>query len=94
MGKGIYEDRNQHPFPTLVIAGAKLPDGKGIDLLRWAHARPELSDLPFCVFDGIPQHLREPLPDPTHHRYFEKPSRLGEWPLTLQQIFTWSETSR
>ena len=93
-GQGIYEERNRYPFPTLVIATSKLRDGKAVELLRWAHARPELSLMPFCVFDGMPEHLREPLPDPTLHRYFEKPARLREWPVILQQILTWSETSR
>ena len=94
VGEGTYKDRKQYPFPTLVIATAKLPEGKGLDVLRWAHSRPELSRLPFCIFDDMPEHLREPLPDPTRQRYFEKPSSLREWPLILQQILTWSETCR
>lgn len=91
IGEGKYEDRKQYPFPTLIIAGMKLPDGEGIELLKWAQARRELSRVPFCLFDGVPDHLREPLPDPRRQQYFEKPSLLREWPVIIQQMLTWSE---
>jgi len=51
-GKGIYQDREAHPFPILLILDLHLPDGTGFDVLRWINANQSDSPLAVVVLSG------------------------------------------
>ena len=44
-GIGRYADRNQSPFPWLVLLDLKLPVKMGLEVLRWIQSKPELATL-------------------------------------------------
>ena len=44
-GHGAYADRSRFPFPALVLLDLQLPQGNGLDVLRWIRSRPEFDSL-------------------------------------------------
>jgi len=44
-GVGRYGDRNQAPFPWLVLLDLKLPVKTGLEVLRWIRSQPKLAEL-------------------------------------------------
>jgi len=44
-GEGKYSDREQFPFPCLVLLDLKLPIKMGLDVLAWIHEQPYLQRL-------------------------------------------------
>jgi CheY-like chemotaxis protein len=48
-GEGEFHDRNQHPFPDLIILDLNLPGMDGFDFLGWLRREARLS-LPVLVF--------------------------------------------
>jgi CheY-like chemotaxis protein len=44
-GEGIYQDRQQFPFPSLVLLDLKLPIKTGHEVLQWIRERPEFNSL-------------------------------------------------
>lgn len=39
-GEGMYAARDRYPVPSLVLLDLHLPDGSGLDILRWIQANP------------------------------------------------------
>jgi CheY-like chemotaxis protein len=48
-GEGPYADREQHPFPVLVLLDLKLPRRSGLEVLQWIRAQAGLKRLPVVV---------------------------------------------
>jgi CheY-like chemotaxis protein len=48
-GRGPYADRNQFPFPCLVLLDLKLPVKMGLDVLRWVRNQVQLQNLLILV---------------------------------------------
>jgi CheY-like chemotaxis protein len=48
-GEGAYADREQHPFPVLVLLDLKLPRRSGLEVLQWIRAQAGLKRLPVVV---------------------------------------------
>ena len=48
-GVGLYENRQLHPFPSVIITDVKMPRMGGIELLRWMNSRPEFRLIPAVV---------------------------------------------
>jgi CheY-like chemotaxis protein len=44
-GEGNYQDRQQFPFPSLVLLDLKLPIKTGHEVLQWIRERPEFNSL-------------------------------------------------
>ena len=44
-GTGVYTDRQQYPFPFLVLLDLRMPGTDGFDVLQWARAQPSLKRL-------------------------------------------------
>jgi|ERR1043166_9569461 CheY-like chemotaxis protein len=44
-GHGIYQDRQKHPLPFLVLMDLKLPYVPGLEVLKWIRDRPELETM-------------------------------------------------
>jgi CheY-like chemotaxis protein len=49
-GMGQFGDRQEHPFPDLVLLDISLPGMNGLEVLKWIRSRPELSELPVFVW--------------------------------------------
>ena len=45
-----FDNREEHPFPCLVLLDLKMPRMNGFDLLRWIRTQPEFVSLPSVVF--------------------------------------------
>jgi CheY-like chemotaxis protein len=48
-GTGKYSDRDEYPFPCLLLLDLKLPGASGFDLLNWVRANPKFQRLPVVV---------------------------------------------
>jgi CheY-like chemotaxis protein len=49
-GAGQFADRQEHPFPDLVLLDISLPGMNGLEVLKWIRERPEFSELPVFVW--------------------------------------------
>jgi len=59
-GVAPYENRREHPLPTVVFLDLKLPLRSGHEVLAWIRAQPGLEGLPVVVLtsSGEPSDLR------------------------------------
>src|SRR5207248_2276693 len=44
-GEGIYRDRQQYPFPDLLLLDLKMPGKSGFEVLKWIRSQPCLKRL-------------------------------------------------
>jgi CheY-like chemotaxis protein len=51
-GSGIYNDRENHPFPKLVLLDLRLPRSNGLDFLNWRRQQEQLRELPVVVLSS------------------------------------------
>jgi CheY-like chemotaxis protein len=49
-GEGTYADREQNPFPRVIITDLKMPQMDGLQLLQWIAANPKYRVVPTIVF--------------------------------------------
>lgn len=49
-GNGRFADRDQFPFPSLVLLDLKLPKRSGFEVLEWARQQKEFSSLPIVIY--------------------------------------------
>ncbi len=54
-GNGKYKDREQYPFPCLVLLDLNLPLVSGFEVLTWVRSQPSMNDLPVVVFSSSNQ---------------------------------------
>ncbi len=52
LGEGVYADREQYPFPALIITNMKMPRMNGLELLRWVKQQPNMKHLPVLVMSS------------------------------------------
>jgi DNA-binding response OmpR family regulator len=65
-GEGNYQDRNRHPFPSLLLMDLRLPRIDGLEVLGWVRAQRKLDGLTVVMFSG-----------PSSEHEFEHAYRLG-----------------
>ena len=53
-GEGKFSDREQFPFPTIVITDLKMPRRNGFEILQWLRDKPECVGLPILVLTSSP----------------------------------------
>ena len=51
-GEGCYSDREQYPFPILLLLDMHLPDGSGFDVLNWLKENRSSSPAAVVVLTG------------------------------------------
>src|SRR3954451_21408163 len=51
-GEPPFSDRNQHPFPDVLLLDIKMPREDGFDLLRKLQLHPELRSVPVVVLSS------------------------------------------
>lgn len=54
-GEGKYDDRNQFPYPVLMLLDLKLPGKSGFDLLAWLREQQGLCRLPVVILTSSAQ---------------------------------------
>jgi CheY-like chemotaxis protein len=48
-GTGGFSDRDQFPYPVIVLLDLKLPRRSGLEVLQWVKERPRLKRIPIVV---------------------------------------------
>lgn len=51
MGLGRFEDREQHPSPSMLIVSTTMA-GSELDVVQWVRKQPDISGLPVIVLSG------------------------------------------
>ena len=58
-GNSAYRDREAFPLPSVLLLDLGLPQGGGLDLLRWLGSSPNFRDLPVVVLTGSDKDEKE-----------------------------------
>ena len=51
-GDGPFADRSLYPVPSILVVDLKLPDGSGLEFLRWVRSQPKFHGLHCLVATG------------------------------------------
>ena len=86
-GEGRFADRQQFPFPLLMLLNMRLPDGTGFDALRWLRQHPELAPRALVVLTGME-------PNAIRKAYSEGASTFLSKPLKLADFKNMAEAVR
>lgn len=86
-GTGVYADREEHPFPDLVLLDLKLPRLDGFEVLQWIRANPDTKSLPVVVLAGstFRADVRRAL-ELGANSYATKPGKFSELEVLVDQI--------
>ena len=52
MGRSQYADRQNHPFPSMLLLDLKMPRLSGFDVLQYVRSQPGLRQLPVVIFSS------------------------------------------
>lgn len=91
-GDGKFADREEYPFPNMLILDMKMPRKTGLDVLKWLNAHEDCSIIPAMILSSsaLDQDIRETYRH-NGNAYFTKPSGLEEWESLLSVILEfWS----
>jgi len=88
-GHGIYEDRNLHPLPAVLLLDLRMPLLGGFEVLEWMRTEPGLRSLPVVIFTSSPRaEDKARAKELGANDFVEKPSvpaRYGDVVLRLQE---------
>ena len=86
-GTGDYADRDEHPFPDLVLLDLKMPRLDGFEVLQWLRANPDTRSLPVVVLAGssFRADVRRAL-ELGANSYATKPATFNELEVLVDQI--------
>ena len=86
-GTGVYADRDEHPFPDLVLLDLKMPGLDGFEVLQWIRANPDTKSVPVVVLAGsaFRADVRRAL-ELGANSYATKPATFNELEVLVDQI--------
>ena len=86
-GDGDYADREEHPFPDLVLLDLKMPRLDGFEVLEWIRNYPPTKSLPVVVLAGssFRADIRRAL-ELGANSYAAKPAKFEELQVLIDQI--------
>jgi len=86
-GSEAYADREEHPFPDLVLLDLKMPRLDGFEVLRWIRTNPPTKSLPVVVLAGssFRADIRRAL-ELGANSYAAKPAKFEELQVLIDQI--------
>jgi CheY-like chemotaxis protein len=86
-GAGSYADREEHPFPDLVLLDLKMPRLDGFEVLQWIRTNPATKSLPVVVLAGsaFRADIRRAL-ELGANSYASKPAKFNELEVLVDQI--------
>jgi CheY-like chemotaxis protein len=76
-GTGEFADREEHPFPDLVLLDLKMPRLDGFEVLQWIRTNPVTKTLPVVVRRAL---------ELGANSYAVKPARFEELQVLIDQI--------
>ena len=85
--EGAYADREEHPFPDLVLLDLKMPRLDGFEVLQWIRTNPATKTLPVVVLAGssFRADIRRAL-ELGANSYAAKPATFEELQVLIDQI--------
>lgn len=93
-GAGQFNDREAHPFPTVLMLDLKMPKVDGLGVLRWIVDNPDCKVLPAIIFSSSAR--EQDIEEAYHLRvntYFAKPTSFHELVPLIESIFIyWSKS--
>jgi CheY-like chemotaxis protein len=86
-GAGAFADREEHPFPDLVLLDLKMPKLDGFEVLQWIRSNPLTMSVPVVVLAGssFRADIRRAL-ELGANSYAAKPGKLEELEVLIDQI--------
>ena len=86
-GEGGFADREEHPFPDLVLLDLKMPRLDGFEVLQWIRTNPATKTLPVVVLAGssFRADVRRAL-ELGANSYAAKPATFEELQVLIDQI--------
>jgi CheY-like chemotaxis protein len=86
-GAGAFADREEHPFPDLVLLDLKMPKLDGFEVLQWIRSNPLTMGVPVVVLAGssFRADIRRAL-ELGANSYAAKPGRFEELQVLIDQI--------
>jgi len=86
-GAGAFADREEHPFPDLVLLDLRMPRLDGFEVLHWIRANPGTKTLPVVVLAGssFRADIRRAL-ELGANSYAAKPAKFEELQVLIDQI--------
>jgi len=86
-GAGEYADREEHPFPDMVLLDLKMPRLDGFEVLEWIRNNPTTKSLPVVVLAGssFRADIRRAL-ELGANSYAAKPGKFEELEVLIDQI--------
>jgi CheY-like chemotaxis protein len=86
-GAGAFSDREEHPFPDMVLLDLKMPRLDGFEVLEWIRGNPATKSLPVVVLAGssFRADIRRAL-ELGANSYAAKPARFEELQVLIDQI--------
>jgi CheY-like chemotaxis protein len=86
-GAGVYAEREDHPFPDLVLLDLRMPGMDGFEVLRWIRDKPTTKSLPVVVLAGssFRADVRRAL-ELGANSYAVKPGKFEELQVLIDQI--------
>jgi CheY-like chemotaxis protein len=86
-GNGWFSDRQQYPFPTIILSDLKMPRMDGFELLRWVRDHPDCGVIPTILFSTsvIEADVREAYRLGAN-AYMVKPSKFQEMDDLLRRL--------
>jgi len=95
-GKGRYKDREQFPFPSVIISDVKMPRRNGLEVVEWVRQHPTCSVVPILMLSGsrIQQDVLSAYKLGANS-YFTKPGTVDELSELLRLAFEyWARCER
>ena len=86
-GSGVFADREEHPYPDLVLLDLKMPKLDGFEVLHWIRSNPVTKSLPVVVLAGssFRADIRRAL-ELGANSYAAKPGKFEELQVLIDQI--------
>lgn len=91
-GEGEYSDRQQFPFPNVLLCDLKMPRMDGYGVLRWLQEHPECKVIPTVIFtsSALEQDIHQSYVLGAN-AYLQKPGSLNEMIETIRRLYEfWS----
>ena len=87
MGEGKYSDRNEYPFPTILLTDLKMPKRNGLEVLQWIKEHENCRVIPTIIFSASAQFQDvEKAYALGANSYVQKPSTFEELTILLASL--------
>lgn len=85
-GQGIYADRDRYAAPTLLLLDLHLPDGSGLDILRWIRSHRDCAPVGVVVLTGSHIGQIRECYDLGAHSFLVKPLKFSDFQNMIDHV--------